>query len=44
MIIADLIITLGYIALVTLVVGTLAYLAPKALNFVKSFVKWNLHR
>jgi hypothetical protein len=43
----NLIITFGYIALVTLVLGTLVYalytFAPRIANFIKAFIKWHFH-
>ena len=43
----NLIIALGWIALVTLVLAPIVYcvytFAPKVVDFVKSFIKWHFH-
>lgn len=44
MFIIDFIVTFGFIALVILTLGTLVYLAPKAIDFVKSVIKWHSNR
>ena len=44
---AEFIVTFAYIALVAFVFGILAYcvctFVPKAIDFVKSFIRWHSH-
>lgn len=37
------IITVTIVALIALVCIPVAYIAPKAIDFVKSFIKWHFH-
>jgi len=39
----NLIISLAWITLVTLVLGTLVYIAPKIADFIKAFIRWHFH-
>ena len=38
------IITITVIAIVVLAFALIAYIAPKAVDFVKGFIKWNFRR